>query len=122
MPSALILDENAPIRELLAEWLTAAGYRVFEAQHRRELAAARISGIDVLLMDLPVLREGAQAAIAPLRAMFTRAVLIGLSARLGARVAPHSALAQELGLDALLAKPCTREELLGLLSQLGVAP
>jgi len=122
MPSALILDENAPIRELLGEWLSGAGYRVFEAQHRRDLPAARISGIDVLLMDLPVLREGAKAAIAPLRAAFPQAVLVGLSARLGASVPQHSALAHELGLDALLAKPCTREELLGLLAQLGVAP
>lgn len=122
MPSALILDENAPIRELLREWLCAAGYQVFEAQNRRELAAARMVEIDVLLIDLPVLREGAQLVVAPLRALLPQTALVGLSARLGASVPAHSTQARELGLDALLAKPCTREELLGVLAQLGVAP
>jgi len=122
MPSALILDENAPIRELLREWLCAAGYQVFEAQSRRELSAAHRVEIDVLLIDLPVVREGAKEVIAPLRASMPRAVRVGLSARLNASVPAHSAKARELGLDALLAKPCTREELLGVLARLGVAP
>ncbi|MBV8603969.1 MAG: hypothetical protein JO224_04730 [Pelomonas sp.] len=122
MLRALILDENALIRELLSEWLAEAGYRVGAAAHVGALPPALTEEVDVVLVDLPVLREGAQAVIAPVRRACARARLVGLSSRLGASLPQRSGAARALGLDGLLAKTCTREELLGLLARLGLAP
>ncbi|MBV8502575.1 MAG: hypothetical protein JO006_12755 [Paucibacter sp.] len=115
MSSVVILDDNVPIRELLAEWLAGDGHLVFDAPRLR---AAMTSEIDVVLIDLPQLREGARAAIGPVRSRFARAALVGMSTQLGASLPHPSAVAADLGLQALLAKPCERLELLGLMRTL----
>lgn len=112
MSSVVILDEDVPVRELWTEWLFAEGHVVCDP---RRLTAAMTSEIDVVLIDLPRLRAGALATIDPVRASYPQATLIGLSTQLGASLPRRSATAQELGLHALLAKPCSREELVDLL-------
>lgn len=109
MSSIVVLDENAPIRELLSEWLTAAAHTVWDA---RQLSVAAAAEIDVVLIDLPKLRDGAQAVVARARAAYPRAALLGLSTQLASSLPPESPTVRELGLLRLLAKPCVREELL----------
>lgn len=115
MSSIVVLDENAPIRELLQEWLSAAAHTVWDA---RQLSAAAAAEIDAVLIDLPKLRDGAQAAVARARAAYPRAALIGLSTQLSASLPPESPTVRDLGLQRLLAKPCVRAELLEALAAL----
>jgi len=121
MLHVVILDENVPIRELLAEWLTGEGHCVHEPPPLPNQAMALRSEIDLVLLDLPSLREGAGPAIARARERFARAWLVGLSTQLAESLPQRSAVAQSLGLQALLAKPCERAELLGLIRELGTA-
>ena len=115
MLRVVILDDNVPIRELLAEWLSGAGHLVLDPH---TLPMAQSPEIDVVLIDLPNLREGARSAIAPLRLRFARAQRVGLSTHLGESLPQRSAVARSLGLFAVLAKPCSRTELLGVIRAL----
>jgi CheY-like chemotaxis protein len=113
MSNVVILDGDEALRELWAEWLAADGHALHQAQPP---GAPEASEIDVVLIDLPRPRDGALAAVAAVRARYPRAVLIGLSTQLVCSLPQRSAAAAELGLQALLAKPCSRAELTGLLA------
>ena len=115
MLHVVILDDNVPIRELLAEWLSGEGHFVHEPP---PLPMALRSEIDLVLLDLPSLREGARATISGARDRFAKAQLVGLSTQLGESLPQRSAVARSLGLEALLAKPCEQAELLGLIREL----
>lgn len=117
MFSIVVLDPNGPIRELLSEWLTGADHRVWDA---RQLSAAAAAEIDVVLIDLPKLRDGAQALVARARETYPRAALLGLSTQLSASLPAGSPTVRELGLHALLTKPCVPSELFDALASLPV--
>jgi len=109
MFTVVVLDDNAPIRELMAEWLAAAGHTVLDA---RGLSAEDASHVHLVLLDLPMLRDGVATLVGRVRARYGAAAVLGLSAHSTVSLAPGSPKARELGLDGLLAKPCGRGELL----------
>ncbi|SEL17062.1 Response regulator receiver domain-containing protein [Roseateles sp. YR242] len=115
MFTVVVLDDNAPIRELMAEWLTADGHRVVNA---RPLTAAEALDVHLVLLDLPMLRDGVSTLVARVRARYPRAAVMGLSAHSTVSLASGSPKARELGLDGLLAKPCVRAELLAAVDAL----
>ncbi len=109
MPRVIVMDEDEPLRALLAEWLMSAGYSVREAS-LRDLATGE--AVELLVIDLPRPRLNGAAVVACLRAAHPAAALLGLSTQLRESLPPHSPLVRELGLHRLLAKPCSRQELL----------
>ena len=110
MPSVIVMDEDEPLRALLAEWLTAAGYRVREASlHDIDTGEA----VELVVIDLPRLRQQGAELLLRVRAARPEAALLGLSTQVRESLPAGSRLARELGLSRLLAKPCSREELLG---------
>lgn len=111
MSSAIVMDEDEPSRALLAEWLSDAGYRVREAS-LREVSCDGGAAVDLVLIDLPKLRLNGAELIACVRAAQPGAALLGLSTQVQESLPPASALVRRLGLCQLLAKPCTRDELL----------
>ncbi len=114
MPSVIVMDEDEPLRELLVEWLVAAGYRVREAR-LRDIVGGGLETVDLVVFDLPPLlglRLHGVALVARLQAALPGAALLGLSTQVRESLPPGSILVRDLGLSRLLAKPCSRQELL----------
>ncbi|WP_077036675.1 response regulator transcription factor [Pelomonas sp. KK5] len=109
MASVIVIDEDEPVRALLAEWLAAAGHDVVLAQRG---ASGGGTAVALVVIDLPRPRERGAALLAPLRVAWPGVRIVGLSTQLRASLPPGSPLLRELGLARLLAKPCTRAELL----------
>jgi DNA-binding NtrC family response regulator len=58
-PLVLIVDDDAPIRELLSRWLTAAGYETLQAPDAETALPIMMSGVaDVVLCDVTMPGRG----------------------------------------------------------------
>ncbi len=97
------------MRELLGEWLTAQGYRVIG---RPDGSGLRAPGVDLVVVDVPNLRTQGAERVSEVQANYPLARLIGMSTRLARSLLGQSAAASALGVRRLIAKPCTRDELL----------
>lgn len=109
MLKVVLIEEDIAMQALIAEWLTQAGYRV---EVSRGGAATPLTGVALVIADLPKLREGDAPHVRALRARYPGAPVIGLSAQLARSLPGSSDRAQVLGVAALLSKPCTSSELL----------
>ncbi len=109
MLKVVLIEEDVAMQALIAEWLTQAGYRV---EALRSGAATPVAGVDLVIADVPRLREGDALQVHALRASYPGAPVIGLSAQLARSLPGSSDRAQALGVAALLSKPCTAGELL----------
>jgi len=115
----LLIEDDELMRELVAEWLVAAGYparAAHDAQSAMKLLHERGSALVVTDMHLPGL-EGAQT-LSVLHRDFGEVPVISISAhfRSGRGVEPEQALA--LGARKVLAKPFTQEDLLSAVGEL----
>jgi CheY-like chemotaxis protein len=102
----LVLDADPALAGLLEEWLADAGCRIVEHDPQ------------VVLVDLPLPRQAGADAARRLRTRHPGTPLVALSSGLFAGVQSSGAVAQALGVDAVLPKPLTREALLGALRRL----
>ena len=109
MLKVVLIEEDVAMQALIAEWLTQAGYGV---EVSRGGAATPLTGVALVIADLPKLREGDAPHVRTLRARYPGAPVIGLSAQLARSLPGSSERAQVLGVAALLSKPCTSSELL----------
>ena len=101
-PSVLVIEDEAPIRDLLATTLKTEGYQVFEADTaRRGETMAGNRRVDVFLIDLGLPDDDGVALIRRLRGWTQRPIIV-LSAR-----AQESQKVQALdaGADDYLTKP-----------------
>lgn len=108
MPIVVVIEEDIGMRALIGEWLTDAGHCVEPPAG----AAVPQPGVALVVVDVANPRT-AQARLHGVRTAYPSAVLVGLSAQLGQSLPNGSTSARALGLRQLLAKPCTRSELLG---------
>jgi CheY-like chemotaxis protein len=109
MLKVVLIEEDIAMQALIAEWLTQAGYGV---EVSRGGAATPLTGVALVIADLPRLREGDAPHVRALRARYPGAPVIGLSAQLARSLPGSSDRAQALGMAALLSKPCSAGELL----------
>ena len=110
MSNIVIIEEDHLIRRLLTEWLTGAGYAVRE-QGLRE--APWEGGADLVIVDLYMPRQtGADVVLAAQQA-YPGAPVIAMSAQFRPGLAGSWWAARALGARKLIAKPFTREDLLG---------
>jgi CheY-like chemotaxis protein len=111
------VDDAAEEREVYAQALTEAGFLVLEAANgRAAVAMASGSPPDLIVMDLSMPVMGGVEAIRLLKlARRTRSVPIVILS--GAGLARHWA-AKAAGCDAFLVKPCTYDDLLGVVRSL----
>jgi two-component system, cell cycle response regulator DivK len=111
-PLVLVVDDYADSRDVYAEYLKYAGFRVAEAANGQE-ALDKVGELlpDVVIMDLSLpIMDGWEATRRLRRDPETRGIpIIALT---GHVLAGHSNRAKEAGCDAYLAKPCLPEELL----------
>jgi len=118
MMEVLVVDDDALMRGMLAEWLAEAGYRVREAENgTKALQMLRIRPADLLIsdMDMPG-RDGAQT-IDEARRMLPGLTVIAISG--GARDDRQNwkAKALKLGAAKALAKPFERRDLLAAVKE-----
>ncbi|HZF83320.1 MAG TPA: response regulator [Burkholderiaceae bacterium] len=116
----LVIEKDSAMQTLICEWLGAEGYAT---RGISMVAADPVWTADIVVVDLPNLRSRGCDTLRAVRESHPHAALVGLSTHLGRSLRSNSASAHALGLRRLVAKPCTRQELLGAVSEaLGTAP
>ena len=118
MIEVLVVDDDALMRGLLAEWLSAAGYRVRQAENGAtalRMLRSWPAGLLITDMDMPG-RDGAQT-LDEARRMLPGLAVIAISggARDGRR--NWAATALKLGAAKALAKPFERQDLLAAVAE-----
>ena len=118
MTEILIVDDDALMRGLIAEWLNEAGYRVRQAETGSaalQMLRNQPAGLLITDMDMPG-RDGAQT-LGEARRMLPGLAVIAISG--GARDGMHNwaAAAREQGAGMTLAKPFERQDLLAAVEE-----
>lgn len=122
-PEILVIDDDAILRDLVADWLEAAGYRV-----RKAIDCS--CGVDALKRDAPALiisdmfMPGACGveAIAQLKREHPEIALIAVSGYFGSGQGISAEAALSAGADRAFAKPFKRADLLRAVAELVGAP
>lgn len=119
MDEIVVVDDDALIRELLVEWLSAAGYRVRQAEtggDALQMLRGQPAGLLITDMDMPG-RDGAQT-LDEARRLQPGLAVIAISG--GARKGKQDwvATARELGASSTLAKPFERAALLAAVAKI----
>ena len=96
------------MRALLGEWLRGAGYRVRDSVPPSDEAA----GVDLVIVSITMPRHESDALIDLVQRVHPRIPIIALSSRARSGMSSDGAAARALGVERLVAKPLTRNELL----------
>ena len=117
-PRVLVIEPDALLRTLVAEWLEQVGiHAVFPAGGPRE-AAATLGSVGAIVVDIPS-PPHAESVLQAWRRVFPNAAIIAASARVPASDDADNAMAGRLAVSRVLAKPYSRHE---LYAALGIAP
>jgi len=119
----LVIEDDPILRELLADWLLAAGYRVAVApEGETGIADARSCRPDLVVTDINMPGVGGAAVISALERIYPGLPVIAISAHFGSDrgLTPDEAIT--LGAVHTLAKPFRRTELVGAVRRLVGAP
>jgi CheY-like chemotaxis protein len=117
-PLALVVDDVALNRTLLAELISIAGYRVIEAADGRQaLEKIELFHPDLVFMDIEMPVMTGIAAVRELRknSLYRSLPVIAVSA-LSSEAARRSAI--EAGFSAYIIKPCSAKDLINVARQL----
>jgi CheY-like chemotaxis protein len=106
----IIIEDDDLMRGLLVEWLTAAGYAVRERKLREPPAGDHAH---VVIVDLYMPRQTGFEVVREVKQAYPGAAVIAMSAQFSPGLADSQRAAQALGAQRLIAKPYTREDLLG---------
>jgi CheY-like chemotaxis protein len=121
-PLILVVDDFSDNREMYAEYLRYAGFRVEEATNGREaLDKAAQTMPDAIVMDLSLPEMDGWEATRRLKAN-PDTKHIRIIAVTGHALKGHNRSALDAGCDAFVTKPCLPEELVRHLRQLLEAP
>jgi DNA-binding response OmpR family regulator len=105
MKRVLVIEHDNLHRELVREWLEAAG-----AQALSPAARAEAGEIDAILVDVTC-QQQAHEVLASWRRAYPRAAIVLASGRFSPGDMANDAMAARLGATRILAKPFTREDL-----------
>ena len=106
MKRVLIVEHDRLHRELIGEWLAAAGAQAVWS----EASTQRGTDIDAILVDVAC-QQQAHEVLAPWRRAYPRAAIVLASGRFSAGDMANDAMALRLGATRILAKPFTRTDL-----------
>jgi CheY-like chemotaxis protein len=109
MTSIVIIEEDDLMRGLLTEWLTGAGYAVRE---RRLHEAPAVERADLVIVDLYMPRQTGAEVVRAVQQAHPDTPVIAVSAQFRPGLDSSWWAASALGVRQLMAKPCTREDLL----------
>ena len=108
MSDIVIIEEDAQMRSLLTEWLTAEGYRVNDVASNDARAHARA---DLVIVDVYMPRHLGIERLRSARDAYPGVPIIAISGQFRPGVGCAGPAAQSLGVDRVIAKPCKREAL-----------
>ena len=118
-PAVAVIDDDEIMRELMADWLGAAGYRVFKASDC-EHAIAQLEALRPAVVVTDMFMPGccAEAAIAEIRRVVPEAAIVAVSGyfKSGQRMSADRAIAA--GASCALAKPVQRGAFLKAIAEL----
>ena len=115
----LVIDDDAIMRELMADWLEAAGYRVHKAEGcGAALAELRRHAPALVVTDMFMPGPCGVDAIARLKAERPGIVLIAVSGYFNSGHGLSAEAALSAGADRALAKPVKRRELIQAVAEL----
>jgi DNA-binding response OmpR family regulator len=109
MSKIVVIERDLAMRTLISEWLIAAGHLV---QAWATVRDGHRCDADIVVLGISNLRSQAEQTVADVRTWCAQSTIIGISAQLARSLAGDSAVVLALGLNSLIAKPCTRDELL----------
>jgi DNA-binding NtrC family response regulator len=115
----LIIEDDSILRDLLAEWLHAAGYRVaLAAEGGAGIADARAHRPALVVTDIHMPGTGGTAVISEVGRIYPGLPVIAISAHFRSNhgLTPDEAMA--LGAARTLAKPFKRKEMVGAVIEL----
>lgn len=114
----IVADDDRDIVDTLGQVLRSAGHTVHALHTGREvLPAVRIVRPDAIILDIAVPGMSGYAVAQEIRHTFVdvrRPLMIAISGMWTGK--PDRLIAQQVGFDHYLAKPCDPQELLGLLA------
>ena len=119
----LIIEDDAIMREAVAEWLEAAGYSVRKAEDGSAgLAAVKFTLPALVVTDIYMPGTSGAIVIAELKQQYPEIPIIAISGLFNSGYGMNADAAIALGAARALAKPFKREELLGAVADLLGAP
>jgi CheY-like chemotaxis protein len=107
MGAIAVYEPDDLMRELLLEWLTAAGYAVRDSMTDPDPTVP-----DLIIVSVETPKSARDVLIRGLQREYPGTPLIALSSRARSGLCSNGAAAQALGVERLLAKPLRRHELL----------
>lgn len=116
MSKIMVIDEDSAMRVLISEWLTSEGHEVRSLPRHDSpgLGFTHPAPVDLIVLDLPYQRTiggAATHAVKAAQAAYPQAAVVGISAQLTRSLGAQADISRVLGVSCLLAKPCSREEL-----------
>ena len=112
MSSIAIYEEDDLMRALLTEWLSGAGYGV----HGGARPAVQIQRkVDLVIISIYMPKHAGVQLVHEIGAAHPGTPLIALSGQFRCGLSTAGATAQTLGVGQLIAKPLTRDALLGVI-------
>jgi CheY-like chemotaxis protein len=119
MPDILVIDDDAIMRDLMADWLEAAGYAVRKAGDCRAGVAALEAALPALVVsDMWMPGPCGAEAIRRIRQKHPGVPLIAVSGHFGSGQGCSEQEALGAGAARTLAKPVKRAQLLGAVAEL----
>lgn len=102
-----IYERDELLQGLLREWLNGAGYDLWSSELQRDPAA-----VDLAIVSIATPKEESDAMLRHVRMLHPQTPVIGLTGRARSGLSSAGAAARALGVERVMAKPLTREELL----------
>ncbi|TMH32656.1 MAG: response regulator [Betaproteobacteria bacterium] len=109
MSSIVIIDDDALMRSLLAEWLTAEGYRVKVASNE---SSQSTPAVDLLIIDVYMPRHVGVERLRRIQRAYPGVPIIAISGQFRAGVECEGLAARSLGVHGVIAKPFGRRAFL----------
>jgi DNA-binding NtrC family response regulator len=117
-PEILVIDDDAIMRDLMVDWLEAAGYAVHKAASCNTACTALERGPALVVSDMWMPGPCGAAAIAFLKQKFPQMRVIAVSGHFGSGQGCTEEDAVGAGAARTLRKPVKRADLLGAVADL----
>ena len=121
--SILVIDDDAPIRELLVETLSRRGYSVRSAGHGVEgITLYRALPADLVITDMVMPEQDGLSTIMELRRIAPDVRIIAMSGGMVQTPKLYLQFAEKLGADRVLLKPFELSELVRIVAEVLALP
>jgi len=119
MSRIVVMEEDTLMRELLVEWLSAEGHAV---RRNNATTPAPPGQADLVLVDVYMPRHGGHERLRQVARQYPGVPVIAISGQFQSGVAGAGAVAHELGVRQVIAKPFSRAELLAAVRSVAGPP